>query len=73
MDQITIADVQDIFGWSYPKALDFARKHGNLSTKALPSGKWLIPYAAVLAEVERMEQRAAQARGQLAALCGCPA
>jgi hypothetical protein len=49
MDTLTISQLQYVVGWSYPTALQFAKENGRQSD----SGKWLVPYDAVAAEVSQ--------------------
>ena len=52
--QLSILDIQRIMGTSYPTALKFANRHGEMI-----GGRWFIPYDAVKeavnSEVRRTE------------------
>jgi hypothetical protein len=68
MSELTIEQIKDVLGWSYPTALKFAQRHGRQDG----GGKWLVPYGIVadevneqLADAQRTVDRLAQvANGQ---------
>ena len=44
--QLTIEQVEKIMGWSYPTALKFANRHGEMV-----GGKWYVPILGVWKEI----------------------
>ena len=48
--QLTIEQVEKITGWSYPTALKFARRHGEMV-----SGKWYVPASAVASKIAELD------------------
>ena len=63
MTYLTINQVKKIIGWSYPTALDFAKKHGTMV-----DGKWMIPFDDVSAEVQKRVVTAQKMQRDLVAL-----
>ena len=66
MNDLTISQTQDILDWSYPTALQFAKKHGQQDA----SGKWFIPFATVAGEVQKRTVEAQRAQARLVASNG---
>ena len=62
MNELTIAQVREIVGWSYPTALDFAKRTG-----AMIDGKWYVPFDIVAAEVQKRVVVAQKMQGRLIA------
>ena len=63
MSELTIEQIQNILGWSYPTALEFAKKNGEIRER-----KWYVPFNDVAAEVQnrvvtaqRMQSKLVQA------------
>ena len=63
--QLTIEQVEKIMGWSYPTALKFANRHGEMV-----GGKWRVPSTAVENEVSKLSESArfTRARFEIAVL-----
>lgn len=59
MKQISIKQLQDILGISYPTALDFAKQHGEQNGDG-ERAQWFIPLTAVSPLVENEQKRVAQ-------------
>ena len=56
--QLTIEQVEKIMGWSYPTALKFANRHGEMV-----SGKWQVPSGAVWNEISVLVDRVDKMKG----------
>jgi len=65
-NQLTISQVKEIMGWSYPTALNYAKAVGTIDRTIPPSGLWTVPadcvkavidedMAAVAARLERLQ------------------
>lgn len=66
MSELTITQTQKVIGWSYPTALQFAKQYGRQGG----DGKWLIPFAAVAAEVQSRVIDAQKMQDRLVAVSG---
>jgi len=51
--QLSIEQVEKIMGWSYPTALKFANRHGEMV-----AGKWHVPSVSINEEVFKLEKNA---------------
>ena len=67
MNDLTISQTQKIIGWSYPTALQFAKKHGQRSSL---DSKWMIPFDVVAAEVQKRTVEAQRMQARLIAANG---
>jgi hypothetical protein len=52
MDELTIKNIENILGWSYPTALAFAKLNGRQDE----AGKWFVPAEAVDSELKNRER-----------------
>jgi len=66
MNELTISQTQEILGWSYPTALQFAKLNGRQED----SGKWMIPFSAVAGEVQKRTVEAQRMQARLVASNG---
>lgn len=70
MKELTIQQVMEVLGMSYPTALDYARRNGRFSPDIPPRGLWHVPTDRVQADVVAMLSRAMAARDRLKAIAG---
>jgi len=49
--QLSIEQVEKIMGWSYPTALKFANRHGEMV-----AGKWFIPSLQIEQEIAKHQR-----------------
>ena len=55
----TIKDLQEVFKWSYPTALKWARNFGRLdATRGRGTGSWVVEYDVVQFEVTCRQREA---------------
>ena len=64
MTDLTIEEIEEILGVSYPTALRFAQKYGKVKSGGR---KWLVPAQAVADVIETEQQRINEKRQRLVA------
>ena len=63
MSELSIPQMQDIMGWSWPTAYKYAQKHGRKV-----DGQWYIPYEVVAGFVQTEVVTAQRKQNKLVAL-----
>ena len=65
--QFTIEQVEIIMGWSYPTALKFANRHGEMS-----GGKWHVPSNVVYNKIAEIDVEVVRMKKTFASIATMP-